>query len=165
MNTRNFALNALATLTLILAFASVIQAQGINAYVAETGTDTLFCWQSAPCRTIDYALGYTGNGEVVILDSGRYQNFTVRHPATVTAAPGVRPTIYAGAPGEPAIRVQNGLKVVLRGLKLAGSSSGIGISNGLPDGSDSRAHLNLHVEDCVIHRRVAKARKSFQRPV
>lgn len=144
MNTRRFALNVLAVVSLALAFASAAQAQSALTYVAEYGRDTGSCPHFLPCRTITYALSQVrGGGEVIILDNGSYEPFTITKPVNITTVPGVHAVVPVSGPLGAAIRVQAEGEVVIRGLKVM-----VDITN--LSRSDPGTLLRLLVEDCVM---------------
>src|SRR4030095_2062021 len=79
--------------SLLLAL-TVTNAQGqlARAYVSRNGNDADACTRNAPCRQINRGLSAAQtNGEVIVLNTGNFQPFTVSKAATVSAAPDASP--------------------------------------------------------------------------
>src|SRR3954447_4654627 len=82
----------LTALTLCFCFAITADAAP-RAFVAIHGNDANSCSSLAPCRTISHALTVVDtSGEVVISESGDYDNVVIAKSVTIAAAAG----IYAG---------------------------------------------------------------------
>lgn len=146
MNKLRLRLSALAVLTLTLTCASIAQAQSRVYVSANKGQDINFPCTPNPCRLIQLAVAaVAAGGEVVVLDSGDYQPFTVNKAVTIEAAPGVIAGITQATSGENAITIDAGFAdvVVLRGLTLNGMGSGY-------SGVDFNTGQALHVENCII---------------
>ena len=64
-------------------------------YVSALGSDCTICGtRSSPFLTISRALGVVAaGGEVIVVDSGSYDQFSITQPVTVEAAPGVTAVI------------------------------------------------------------------------
>lgn len=61
-----------------------------RVYVTMEGNDQNPCTQSAPCRTITHALNAVdAGGEVVVAESGDYDQILIGRSVTIAAAPGV----------------------------------------------------------------------------
>ncbi|HZT58473.1 MAG TPA: right-handed parallel beta-helix repeat-containing protein [Pyrinomonadaceae bacterium] len=61
-----------------------------RVYVTMGGSDQNPCTQSSPCRTITHALNVVdAGGEVVVAESGDYDQILVGRSVTIAAAPGV----------------------------------------------------------------------------
>jgi hypothetical protein len=131
----------------ILVGCSSLYAQFDQTYVsAEQGNDNHSCEFGHPCRTINRAVSQTNaRGEVIILDSGPYQPFTVSKSINITAAPGVQPTITVGTINQGLGALINAGPqddVTLRGLSITrAQTAGIRFNSG-------RALL---VESCTIN--------------
>jgi hypothetical protein len=131
----------------ILVACSSLYAQFDQTYVsAELGNDKRSCEFGHPCLTIDRAISQTNaRGEVIILDSGPYEPFTVGKSINITAAPGVQPTITVGFinQGQGALITAGPQDdVTLRGLSITrAKTAGIRFISG-------RALL---VESCTIN--------------
>jgi len=122
-----------------------------QAFVSASGADfdleTIIgsdnCSPVWPCRTMRKALtAVDDGGEIVVLSSGNYEQFTVRKPVSVVAAPGVHAVITATGDSN-AVTINTTGVVVLRGLTLNGFGGMIGIN---VVGVDV-----LHVEDCILN--------------
>ena len=111
-------LNLLISSAVTLVFVALAQAQSNRTFVSaeKKASDKNSCTHDDPCRSIRRALDATllkPGGEVVILDSGDYDPFTISNSAnpptvtsaTVEAAPGVYAGITAPALGK-AITIQ-----------------------------------------------------------
>jgi len=124
----------------MVSFAAVALAQSQAFVSAKTGNDANPCTVAAPCRTFGQALNaIASGGEVIAIDSGDYQPFSVTKSATVGAAPGA----YAGVIGTIGIGIGATDRVVLRGLTVKGNGiNSMGIYFGTVG--------TLYVEDCII---------------
>src|SRR5262245_53034899 len=149
-------IGALAALILLPVLAVVVRGEPRQrVYVSATkGSDHARCTASSPCLSIQHALDpqvVLPGGEIVVLDSGDYEPFTISNSAatpavtsvTVEAAPGVLAGITADSGN--AITIQAGVDdtVILRGLILYAKSSSIGIN--------FLAGRTLHVESCIAN--------------
>jgi len=134
-----------AFLLALLISSSSVYAQFAQTYVsAETGNDSHSCEFSHPCRTITRAISQTNpRGDVIILDSGPYDPFVVGKTLTVTAAPGVQPTITVTAGSGALITAGAEDSVTLRGLAFNAVLAFAGIR--FVSGNA------LLVESCSIH--------------
>lgn len=112
-------------------------------YVAFNGADTHPCTRISPCKTITHGLSVVAaGGEVDIIGSGTYDDFTVTRSVTVSAEPGVLANLNvpASANGITINAGSSGI-VVLRGLTILGHGSG----NGIQVNSAGR----VVVEECI----------------
>lgn len=132
--------NAVLVFVVAISFVSLAQAQSQAFVSAKNGNDANPCSVAAPCRTFNQALNaVAAGGEVVAMDSGDYQPFTVAKTATISAAPGV----YAGVVGTVSVALAPTDKAVLRGLTIRGSGvTPTGIYFGTPG--------TLYIEDCTV---------------
>lgn len=110
-------------------FAASAQAGLDRTAVSVNGSDLNPCSVAQPCATFLKAIGETNAyGELIALDSGAYDGFTVDRFMTVTAAPGAA-VVVGLQPGKTyAINVNApGQRVTIRGIsvKVAGSVHGI----------------------------------------
>jgi hypothetical protein len=134
----------LTILTFLLAacLAQAFAASDI-VYVSTTGLDTHPCTRAAMCKTITHALTVVNKGgEVAIVGSGTYDNFTITKAVTIAAEPGVLASFDVPANTNGITIAAGGSDIVtLRGLNLGGQGSGNGIQ------VNSAGQVN--VEDCV----------------
>jgi hypothetical protein len=99
-------------------------------YVTYNGSDANACSRTSPCKTITHALtAVNAGGQVSIVGSGTYDNFTVTKAVTVNAEPGVVATLDVPANGN-GVTISAGAtdRVVIRGLNVNGQGSGMGIT-------------------------------------
>lgn len=128
----------------VLAFASDnTWALSQRTFVASDGNDANPCSRAAPCRAFSAAMALTSaGGEVVVLDSAGYGPVTINKSVSIIAPEGVHAgiTVTTGA----GITVSgSALRVVLRGLSIAGQGGSTGISV-------SATNSEIHVERPVI---------------
>jgi hypothetical protein len=126
-------------------FASSLVAQQRTFVSAQHGSDSNPCSVGSPCRTFAAAISaVAAGGEVVVLDSGGYGQFTVSKAVSVETPAG----IYAGvsATAGDGIDVSAGASdiVVLRGLTVYGFS-------GAGKGIRFLSGAGLYVESCVVN--------------
>jgi hypothetical protein len=140
-----------ALLGCLILLSLPLHAQLSQTYVtAVKGDDHRPCDFDRPCRTVDRAITQTNaKGEVIILDSGPYDPFTVSKSVTISAAPGVQATItVALMPASqgpiPGVTVNAGPddRVTLRGLTINGlhADAGVRFTSG----------ASLAIEGCVV---------------
>ncbi|HEX7151403.1 MAG TPA: right-handed parallel beta-helix repeat-containing protein [Thermoanaerobaculia bacterium] len=114
----------------LLAVAVTAQAGLDRTAVSLYGSDANPCSLTAPCATFAKAISETNPlGELIALDSGGYDGFTVDRAMTITVAPGVVVTV-GQEPGVTnwAIKVNApGKRVSLRGLMVVTKGSAMGI--------------------------------------
>ncbi len=128
--------------------ADAAKAEGSRSYITPSGSDNRQCTRSQPCRTFDGALAKTdAGGEIIALETGTYDPATITKSITLTAAPGADVVIRATSGNAVTLNLNQGQKVVLRGLKLSGpgqDSNVIGVLLGqVTNGS-------VFIEHCVI---------------
>ena len=113
----------------LVCFARAFAASDI-VYVAFNGSDANACSRTSLCKTITHALTVVNaGGQVSIVGSGTYDNFTVTKAVTVTAEPGVVATLDVPANGN-GVTISAGAtdRVVIRGLNLNAQAFGLGIT-------------------------------------
>lgn len=131
-------------LTLCVLVASSAHAQNVRSWVASLGLDSNDCTRNSPCRTFARAMETTNlNGEVVVLDSAGYGQFSIDKAISIISPAGIQAAIAPTAGS--AITIEDGITgpVVLRGLYLNGQ----GASTGIENLSDTR----VHIESCVVN--------------
>jgi hypothetical protein len=136
----------LTTLTLCFCFAVSANAAP-RAFVAVSGNDGNNCSSLSPCKTIMHALSVVDSkGEVVISESGEYDNFVIAQSVTVAAAPGIYAGITANTQdGVRIIRLSIDDIVVLRNLTIKGTAAIPEIS-----GINNSTVGNLFIDGCNI---------------
>ena len=136
----------LTALMLCFCFATAVDAAP-RVFVALHGNDANPCSSLSPCRTINHGLAVVDTlGEVVISESGDYDNVVIAKSITIVAAPG----IYAGISAEKLdgidiIRLSIADVVTLRNLTIKGTSTASGL-NGISNDSAG----NLFIDGCYI---------------
>jgi len=102
---------------------TVTQDAGNNrSFVSAHGNDSNNCSVAAPCRTLTQALAVTNwGGEIIVVDSGSYDPFTISQPVTISAT-GVTASITAAS--GVAILINTTGNVTLAGLNLYGVGTG-----------------------------------------
>lgn len=138
---------ASASATLISAatffFCVPVHAQ---TWVSGVGNDVGTCPRTAPCRTLNFALGQTiAGGKITVLDPGDYDPTAVTITKSVTITNEGAGQAGMWNIGGASIRVSVGPNdiVTLRGLVLDGGTGG-------GAGIDFSGAGVLHVQDCVI---------------
>lgn len=115
---------------LVFAMAGVAEAGLPRTAVSLYGSDSNPCSLTAPCATFAYAISQTDpRGELIALDSGGYDGFTIDRAMTVTVAPGVVVTV-GKEPGTTnwAIKVDAPKELVsIRGVMVVTTAGIIGI--------------------------------------
>jgi hypothetical protein len=133
--------NSILFVVTLFSFVSVAQAQSFQTFVSVRGNDNNICTATQPCRTFAHALNEVKpRGEVIAVDSGDYEGFSINKPVTVSAAPGVHAGIVGAISG---VNVTASDTVVLRRLKFNGLST---TSMGIFFSSAGK----LRIEDCQI---------------
>jgi hypothetical protein len=109
-----------------------------RTFVAASGTDSGSCGPTAPCRTLDYAMGQTDSGgEVVISESGGYGSspsggITITQSISIIAQPGIFAAL-APTTGYHGINIATAsIDVAIKGLTINGRGGdyGINMTNG-----------------------------------
>ena len=148
MNRVRFTLNLLITITFVLVFAAMAQAQSTRTWVSGTGDDINPCSRTAPCKTFSGAISKTAaSGEINALDPGGFGALTPTKSITVDGAgtqAGVLASLINGIIVNDANSgAPNTIQVVLRNLSINGAGNGL-------DGIRFISGRRLHVENCVI---------------
>jgi len=112
---------ALACLCTLLA-PDAATAQSSRVYVSQTGDDSNNCLRLTPCKTFAGAISkVAAGGEMDVLDSGNYGNFTATKSITVDGGSSIAAILVSGANGIVINDVGAGTAVVtLRNLSLEG---------------------------------------------
>ncbi|HEV2447211.1 MAG TPA: hypothetical protein VGS58_14865 [Candidatus Sulfopaludibacter sp.] len=111
--------------TILLLGSCCLAAAATRTYVSSGGTDSpnVTCSRTAPCATIQYALGFTDSGgEIDVMDTGDYSGgskITVTQPVTIDGGAVLATTAE--------IDVNTAGLVILRNLSIA--SGAIGVAN------------------------------------
>jgi hypothetical protein len=138
---------ALLLTILVLACLGSGFAQSDIVYVSYNGLDTHPCTRTSSCQTITHALSVVNaGGQVNIIGSGTYDNFTITKSATVAAEPGVIAVLDVTGFANSGITINAGAndRVVIRGLYLNGGGPASG-TNGIY----VRAAGEVSLEDVV----------------
>jgi len=124
-------------------FASVSHAQ--STFVSTSGNDFNPCTRTAPCRTFATASAATPlGGEVVVLDSGDYDAFTITRSVSIVAPAGVHAGIPVASGNGINVATFGPATVVLRGLTITNQGS-------FGDGIEFTNGTALRVENCVVN--------------
>jgi hypothetical protein len=90
MTSSKITLHIIISLVVLLGGAAIAGAQTPIVYVSALGSDGNTGGRTTPVQTIGRAISLVqAGGEVAVLDSGDYKEFTVNKSATIEAAPGV----------------------------------------------------------------------------
>lgn len=146
MDTRSASAFRVTALLICSILASPAFALSARVFVsAQNGTAGCSGTLSSPCRQIAKALTLVQQGgEIIVLDSGGFNSFTIGKSVSIIAPEGVYAGVTAGAL-EDAIAISAGASdtIVIRGLTVKGTSaSGYGIR--------IIGDSTVHVESCVI---------------
>jgi hypothetical protein len=118
-------------LSLYTPLAALAAAQ--RTFVSVEGSDVAPCSISAPCRSFTQALAQTNaGGEVIVLDSGGYDAFTVDKAVSIVAPSGIYAGITVTSGNGVTIAAGSSDSVTLRGLVLnsLGGASGVQFASG-----------------------------------
>ncbi|HYG63794.1 MAG TPA: right-handed parallel beta-helix repeat-containing protein [Thermoanaerobaculia bacterium] len=150
MRVTKSAFTVFALSALLLAGASVAQAQASRTWVSGTGDDVNPCNRLAPCKTFAGAISKTAaGGQINVMDAGAFGAVTITKALTISAE-----GFFAGlttSPGFNVIVVNAGPNdvVVLRGLDIDLLNGGTNAIRFLAGGT-------LVVEDCILKNGTAK---------
>jgi hypothetical protein len=150
MNKSRNPLNLLAIAILMLAFASVAQAQATRTWVSGVGDDVNPCSRTAPCKTYAGAISKTAaNGEISTLDPGGFGAVTITKSLTIdgTNGAGFGSILAASTNGvlvnDSATATPGTIIVTLRNLSINGATTGL-------NGIRFISGRSLNVEGCQI---------------
>jgi hypothetical protein len=135
---RSFAVSAAAALGM-----GVAHAQPNKSYVSGTGSDSNNCSVSAPCQTLQRALGRTkAGGQIFALDSANFGYLTIKKSIWIGGSGATGVLANAGVPG---ITIAAGAadKIVLQGVHVDAAGSG-------NDGISFQSGGSLEVRDSVV---------------
>lgn len=136
----------LSLLLLVLSFAASASAQTTRVYVASSGNDINQCTAAAPCRTVTKAISVVdAGGEVIITESGDYDQFAVQKSLTVTGAPGINAAIDCGFGNGIFVVLTAADTVTFRNLNI----KGVGDPNNLIGIQNSHAGT-IYVDGCTL---------------
>jgi hypothetical protein len=139
--THRSACAALAILVVSLTAAPNAQAAA-RVFVSVTGTDAGDCSNaSAPCRTLNFAIGAVdAGGEVIVMTTGSYAGATITKSVKLNAPAGI--VAFSASP----VVINAGANdvVVVRGLTLKS------VTPGAADGIAFNSGAALFVENCVL---------------
>ncbi|HYR89151.1 MAG TPA: hypothetical protein VE422_34060 [Terriglobia bacterium] len=138
-----FAKHVLAPMTLMLALASLAEAQANRTWVSGVGDDVNPCSRTAPCKTFAGAISKTAaGGEISVLDPGGYGAVTITKSITISGDGTLAGILNAGQIGVIVNAGANDV-VTLRNLSIHGAGTGT-------DGVKYIAGRMLVVEHCNI---------------
>jgi len=116
------------------------------SYVSSKGANTGNCASpSAPCLTLQYALGQTvAGGQIRAIDAGNFGVISITKSITITGVPGA--SILRGNSGD-AVTISAGVNgiVYLRGFEI----DGLGVAL---DGIRVNSAASVTIADCVVRR-------------
>ena len=100
MNRTRFTLNLLVVCTLLVAGASLAQAQSSRTWVSGVGDDFNPCSRTAPCKTFSSAMSKTAiNGEIDALDPGGFGTITIIKSLTIDGTGTLAGILSSGVTG------------------------------------------------------------------
>ncbi|HYP01734.1 MAG TPA: hypothetical protein VER76_16195, partial [Pyrinomonadaceae bacterium] len=150
MNRVRFTLNLLITITFVLVFAAMAQAQATRTWVSGVGDDVNPCSRTAPCKTFAGAISKTAaSGEINTLDPGGFGTLTITKSITVDGESSGKGGILSsgGISGmivnDANSGAPNTAQVILRHLSIDGAGTGA-------DGIRFISGRRLTVEHCVV---------------
>ena len=146
----------LLAVCVLVASASLLQAQATRTWVSGVGNDANPCSRTAPCKTFAGAISKTAEGgEISVLDPGGFGTVTITKAITLegTHGAGFGSILNAGNLAGVIINVTTGTfvstaQVILRGLYIQGASqspSGTGTSQ---NGINCIKANRVFVDDC-----------------
>lgn len=127
---------------LVLALASVAEAQASRTWVSGVGDDANPCSRTAPCKTFAGAISKTATGGYInAIDAGGFGAVTITKSITIDGGPFMAGILAAGTTG---ININNAAaKVVLRNLDIEGFDTGINGINVIS--ANSVSVENVHI--------------------
>ncbi len=145
---RRLLLSTLAVLSLLLAATIPAYAQAATiTWISGDGDgdDTNPCTRTAPCKTFAGAISRTASGgEIDVLNPGNFGAVTINQPVTLSAS-GFQAGIVVSGTNGIVVNVPNPTDtVILRGLDIEGTGTGLSGVNVIQGG-------NVTVENCTIN--------------
>jgi len=135
---------ALAAGVLLMAVASVAQAQATRTWVSGVGDDANPCSRTAPCKTFAGAISKTAaKGEINVLDPGGFGGVTITKSITISSE-GFEAGVLVSGTNAIIVNAAATDVIVLRGLDIEGLGTGLSGINFLAGGA-------LIVEKCTIN--------------
>ena len=136
MTKLRFTMQTVALSALMLALASLANAQATRTWVSGVGDDVNPCSRTAPCKTWAGAISKTAaGGEIDALDPGGFGTLTITKSITVdgTTGAGWGSTLNSGGINGFVINdsltaTPNTIKVVLRNLSINGAGTTLGLN-------------------------------------
>jgi hypothetical protein len=157
MQKSKLVVNALATLSMMLVFTSLAQAQS-RSWVASNGDDAFPCSRTAPCKTFAGAISKTDEGgEIDVLDPNSCGALTITKAITIDGGTGSgwASVLSTGTNGILINVATSGINhpdtaaVVLRNITFNGVSQTPGSAHGNNGINYTRAE-RVYVENCVF---------------
>lgn len=147
MHKSKLTFGAMIMFVLSLAYVSTAVAQTPRTFVSVLGNDAFPCnTPLLPCRNVQTGITKVdAGGEVVVISSGSYQQFTVNKSVTVAAAPGEHVGVSVPSGSGAVVNAGPADSITLRGLTFIWAG---GISN---NGIEFVAGRALHVESCIVN--------------
>jgi hypothetical protein len=147
MNRVRFALNFLTTITFVLVFAGMAQAQATRTWVSGVGDDVNPCSRTAPCKTFAGAISKTAkDGEINVIDPGGFGTINITKSITIDGN-GNHASILASLVTGVIVNITdvNDVRktVRIRNLSINGAATGV-------HGINFLAGSKLYVENCII---------------
>jgi hypothetical protein len=140
---RTMSLSLLGSAFLLAAHVVPASAQATRTWVSGVGDDVNPCSRTAPCKTFPGAISKTAaNGEINCLDPAGFGGVTITKSITIACEFTEGGILSAGTNG---VNVNGaGIVVVLRGLDIEGSGSGL-------VGVNIIQAAAVHIEKSIIH--------------
>src|SRR5438046_5123836 len=114
-----------ATLLLVCLWSGGAQAQATRTWVSGVGNDANPCSRTAPCKTFAGAISKTAaGGKINCLDPGGFGAVTITKSIEIDCLQFPGGILNAGSNGVN-VSTNAGIKVVLRGIEIAGAGTGI----------------------------------------
>lgn len=113
------------TAVLLLASASVVQAQASRTWVSGVGDDVNPCSRTAPCKTFAGAISKTAaHGEISVLDPGGFGAVTITKSITINGSGQLAGILAAGTNGI-VINAAATDTVIIRNVSIVGFNTGL----------------------------------------
>jgi hypothetical protein len=125
MNKLRFAFHVLAVSILLLAGASLAQAQATRTWVSGVGDDVNPCSRTAPCKTFSGAIAKTAAcGEISVLDPGGFGAVTITKSVTINGE-GTLAGITASLISGVIVNAAAGDNIYLKNIDINGVCNGV----------------------------------------